>query len=421
MPHAARASVRGLCYNVINRGNAQIELSHVDGNYRAFVELIRLACERIRMRVLAFRVMPNHFHLALWPLLDRDHRRWMPFHNLVAISFPRRICHALASRFLVFFFFFALVNASSSQAASPPTRVVLSSASFSEKEGAFFVAEDQGFFQKYGLDVKHVYMRTGSVALSALASGDAQFYSGSPTATTLGAFTGGLDGVFVAGLINKLSGAFVVDPSIRNPSDLKNRTIGVQSIGGGHWMITMLVLNHWGLDPKRDNIQLRVLGDYSVLAQSIVARIIDGAHLSYTFAANVERQGFRILADELKLGIPYQNTAIITRRSFVNSSPQVVERLLRALVDAVTFVLEPDNKAAVMKSLARGLRLPRVADAAEGYEGMISLYERRMYPTVAGIRNAIQLLGTTNEKIRSLKAEDLVNDSFIKKLEQEAR
>ena len=135
----------------------------------------------------------------------------------------------------------------------------------------------------------------------------------------------------------------------------------------------------------------------------------------------MERQGFRILADELKHGIPYQNTAIITRRSFVNSSPQVVERLLRSLVDAVTFVLEPANKAAVMKSLARGLRLPRVADAAEGYEGMVSLYERRLYPTVTGIRNAIQLLGTTNEKIRSLKAEDLVNDSFIKKLEQEAR
>ena len=58
-------------------------------------------------------------------------------------------------------------------------------------------------------------------------------------------------------------------------------------------------------------------------------------------------------------------------------------------------------------------------DVAEGYEGMITLYERRMYPTVEGIRNAIQLLGTTNEKIRSLKAEDLVDDRFVKKLEQE--
>jgi NitT/TauT family transport system substrate-binding protein len=203
--------------------------------------------------------------------------------------------HALARGLLVFFLLFSFVTASSAQAASSPTKVVLSSASFSEKEGAFFVAEDQGFFQKYGLDVKHVYMRTGSVALAALASGDSQFYSGSPAATVLGAFTGGLDGVWVAGLINKLSGAFVVDPSIRSPSDLRNKTIGVQSIGGGHWMITMLVLNHWGLDPKRDNIRLRVLGDYSVLAQSMVNRIIDGAHLSYTFATNVERQGFRIL------------------------------------------------------------------------------------------------------------------------------
>jgi len=68
MPRTARASVGDICYHVINRGNAQqTEVFHKDGDYRAFVELIRLACERIPMRVLAHCVMPNHFHLALWP------------------------------------------------------------------------------------------------------------------------------------------------------------------------------------------------------------------------------------------------------------------------------------------------------------------------------------------------------------------
>jgi REP-associated tyrosine transposase len=77
MPRTARASVGDICYHVVNRGNAQIEVFHKDGDYRAFVELIGLACQRIPMRVLAYCVMPNHFHLALWPRSDKDLGRWM--------------------------------------------------------------------------------------------------------------------------------------------------------------------------------------------------------------------------------------------------------------------------------------------------------------------------------------------------------
>ncbi len=317
--------------------------------------------------------------------------------------------------------FLLLTHGSTLKAAAPLPRVVTAYASFSEKEGAIFVAEDQGFFRKYGLDVKHVYVSSGSIALSALASGDAHFYTGSPTGATLGAVVGGMDVVFVAGLVNKLNGAFAVDPSIKTPADLKNKTIGVQSIGGGIWMITMMVLNHWGLDLKRDNIKFRVLGDFTVLTQSLASHLIDAAYLSYTFASKMERQGFRILADLEKLPIPYQNTGVIARRSFVNASPDIVERFLRGLADGVAFAMDPANKTAVMKSLAKGLRLSKTEDAQEGYEGMLTLYQRQIYPTTEGIRNAIQVMGLTNEKIRALKAENLVDDRFVKKLEQEGR
>jgi len=158
-----------------------------------------------------------------------------------------------------------------------------------------------------------------------------------------------------------------------------------------------------------------------VLAQSIATGVIDGSYLGYTFASLLERQGFRVLADLAKLGIPYQGTGIIARRSFINSSPGVSERIVRALVETIAFVLDPGNKAAVMRSLAKGLHLPRVEDAAEGYERMISLYERRIYPNVEGIRNAIRLLGATNDNIRALRAEDLVDNRIVEKLQQENR
>jgi putative transposase len=77
MPRTARASVGGLCYHVINRGNACAEVFRKPEDYAAFRDLLGEAADRVRMRVLAYCLMPNHFHLALWPRQDGDLSRFM--------------------------------------------------------------------------------------------------------------------------------------------------------------------------------------------------------------------------------------------------------------------------------------------------------------------------------------------------------
>ncbi len=77
MPRTARASVGDIAYHVINRGNAKMCVFHDDDDYDAFLDLIHRACQRLPLRVLAYCLMPNHFHLVLWPHNDRDLGRWM--------------------------------------------------------------------------------------------------------------------------------------------------------------------------------------------------------------------------------------------------------------------------------------------------------------------------------------------------------
>ena len=316
--------------------------------------------------------------------------------------------------------FFLCAPATVTFAASPAARVVLVYSSLNERgSGALLVARDQGFFRKHELDAHLIYVRSGAVALSALSAGEAQLYFGSATGSTLGAMAGGLDAVFVAGLVNKLNGTFVVTPTIQSPADLKGKNIGIQSVGGGIWMIVLLVLDHWGLDTKRDGINLRVLGDESVLAQALVTGAIDATYAGHTYGGMLKRQGFRVLADLSKLGIPYQSTGVLVRRNYMNSSPGTVEKVLRAMAEAIAFIQRPANKAAVMTTLAKGLHLARVEEAEEGYEIIKTVYERRIYPNVEGISNAIKLLGLSNEKIRRLKAENLIDDTIVKKLEKE--
>ena len=77
MPRTARASAANLCYHVLNRGNNRASVFHKDGDFDAFVDLLAEAKLRNPIRILAYCVLPNHFHLALWPLGDGDLGRWM--------------------------------------------------------------------------------------------------------------------------------------------------------------------------------------------------------------------------------------------------------------------------------------------------------------------------------------------------------
>lgn len=307
------------------------------------------------------------------------------------------------------------------RAAQAPVKVTMTTGSFSEREAAMFVAQDQGLFRRYGLDLTFVHVRSGPVGMAALAAGESQLHEGSVTGAVLGSAAEGTDLVFVAGMINKLIGNIMASPKIKNPSDLKGKIIGVTSMSGGSWMFTTLALEYWGLDAKRDGISFRVLGDESVRSQALLNDAIAATHLGYTFAAPLKSRGLTNLADLAQLPIPFQSTGVMTKRSFINSSPEVVESVLRGVVDSMAFIANPENKPAVLKSLAKGLRLPKTELAVEGYESLPLLYERRIYPRVDGIRNVIRLLGVTNEKIRRLKAEDLVDDRFVRKLDKEGR
>ena len=80
MPRTARACQGGFGYHVLNRGNGRRTVFHKDRDFDAFLKLLREAGERVPMRLLAFCLMPNHFHLALWPRHDgelSDYLMWL--------------------------------------------------------------------------------------------------------------------------------------------------------------------------------------------------------------------------------------------------------------------------------------------------------------------------------------------------------
>jgi putative transposase len=77
MPRTARASVGGMWYHALNRGNGRETVFHKPSDYEAFVEAMAQGCERVPVDLLGYCLMPNHFHLLLRPHHDGDLGRWM--------------------------------------------------------------------------------------------------------------------------------------------------------------------------------------------------------------------------------------------------------------------------------------------------------------------------------------------------------
>ena len=72
-----RASVGGMWYHALNRGNRREAVFHKPGDYDAFVEAMTDVSVRVPADLLGYCLMPNHFHLILRPHRDGDLGRWM--------------------------------------------------------------------------------------------------------------------------------------------------------------------------------------------------------------------------------------------------------------------------------------------------------------------------------------------------------
>jgi putative transposase len=72
--------VGGVVYHALNRANAGVELFQHAGDYLAFEQILAEAHEQVPMRILSYCLMPNHWHLVLWPHGDQElslYLRWV--------------------------------------------------------------------------------------------------------------------------------------------------------------------------------------------------------------------------------------------------------------------------------------------------------------------------------------------------------
>ena len=317
---------------------------------------------------------------------------------------------------IVAFFITILIAFLAGSESHAQTKVRIAFAAMRPQVSPLWVAQDQGFFTKYGINHELIFVRTAPVVVAAMASGDIQIgYTGGTA--VLGAAAGGTDLKTLASFTNRVTYDLVTRPEIKSPQDLRGKRFGVQSIGGTVWMGAILGLEHLGLEPVRDKINILVVGDLTVLAQALAGGTIDATVLDGFASRPLQETGFSVLAQFSKVDLPLAFAGVVARNEYIDKNPSVIEGVLKAMLEGSAHALSPNNKPSTLASLKRRLRIGD-RQTEEAYNDMLIALERKPYPSVLGLHNIQRLLKRLNPKVGKINIEDLIEDRFLRALDQ---
>ena len=289
---------------------------------------------------------------------------------------------------------------------------------FNETMSPLWVGIEKGLFRKHGFDPQVLQTRSGPIMMATLASGGAPLVWAAPS-SALSATVGGMKmGCFAIGS-NKMPRELIAKKGIDSLEDLRGKTFGVQSIGGGFWLSTMFALDGLNLNPDKYKLNMRVLGDTTTVTQALISGNVDAAVIPYSFADMAKRAGARSLADLGALKIIYQATGICSQKDSTAISPEIMVGLTKGLVEALVYIQDPGHKRDVMEVLKKNLRLSKEEDIEASYK-----VTRQQMPSLDVAPNPevwrlIQrIVSRINPKVQEVDLDQLIVNSAVRNLEE---
>jgi NitT/TauT family transport system substrate-binding protein len=302
-------------------------------------------------------------------------------------------------------------------AARSQTKITVGVAAMSPRTVPLLVAQEQGLFAKNGIEARIVLIKGAPTLVASLISGDIEVgYTGGTA--VVGAAAQGVYLKILSSISSKLTHTLIANPSIKTAENLRGKTFGIQSIGGSTWMHTMLALEHVGLDVKRDNLNILVIGDSVVIGQSLEAGRVDAAVLDGALVRRLASKGFSIIAELQPANIPMLNQAIVVSPDFVQKRSDTAEKVLMTLVESIAYTLAPANKPVVIRTMLKRFHFSDAKIAEEGYQDYLTSVERKPIPSLDALRNIRRLMALHNPKAATVKVEDLVDSRLIRKLDE---
>lgn len=294
-------------------------------------------------------------------------------------------------------------------------RMRIGQGSVSLQSGLMHIAKDRGLFAKYGLVSEIIYIPGGTTNIQVLVSGnlDMSQLSGAPG---VAANLEGADIVYILGLLDKLNYQLVTRLEIKSVDQLKGKNLGVSRFGSSADFGLRAVLKRIGIDPLKD-VTILQIGDEPARVAAILSGNIDGTVANAPFGSEAERLKLNVVADSVKMGIPFFNTGLLGSKRYLDRQEGKVLNFLRAYLEAIK-ILKTEREYSV-RALAQFTRVQNLKAIQEGYDYFVNQLQNVPYPSVEAMQAVVAQIAETNPKARKVDGKAYVSDRYLKQLEEE--
>ena len=293
----------------------------------------------------------------------------------------------------------------------------LSSSVTSESMTAVWVARERGLFKKHGLDMQFILMPRNPLAVAALIAGEIDAAIIGPV-HLVNAGLSGADLIGIANFHQKLDFRLNSRPDIKKAEDLRGKRIAISGPGSTSHLVSLLALQGLNIDPVQGRIAfLTIPGTEMNRRLALETGGVDATSLRGAVGDLYGNKGFTVLYNLKATGATLPQNTLVTTRRTAAAKPQVIEAYLKTMIEAIAITLDPANKELVTRLLVSNLRLPNPADAEESYLAVINSYERAPHTSLEGMKRLQLLLTQINPKIAEVRVENVIDSSFMNKLE----
>lgn len=281
------------------------------------------------------------------------------------------------------------------------------------RQGHIWVAKDEGFFKKYGLDVEPIFLRGGQLAIQALAAGDPPIMS---IGQVVQAGLSGFDLTLIAGVESYYDATIFARPGITRLEQLKGKRLGISGFGAATHFTALIVAKHLSLDPNKD-LTLVPGGPDAERIAALSAGKIDASIFNSSTVPIAKKMGFVELVYVPDLGVQVQGNGLATTRAFIRSSREIVKNALKGYVEGIYFIFY--NKQATQKVFAKYMRTDDADVLETSYQAYVKTTAKKPYPTFKGLQFLLDTLAPQMPQAKSAKPEQFVDLSFLQELEKE--
>lgn len=311
-------------------------------------------------------------------------------------------------RIVFTFVFFLIFVARFAGAASPTVKV-----GYPQLSGGtmpLWVIADNKLDQRYGIDVKTIYIAGGATLTHSLVAGDIDIAL--TGGAVVGAVLSGADLTWVGIGLSTYGFTVYAKPEIKDINDLRGKVFGVITRGASSDHAAIALFNRYNMKAGQDVKFLYFARQGDLLAALDKGIVVAGVFSSPT-TVMAKRLGYKQLVNIASFKLPYPHNAVATRKALVRQNPELIKGFLKAYMAAIKIIHEEPEVA--KRALSRFLGSKDAEMIDDSYTSLAPLFLKVPYMPEEAVRTVLSL--SDHPKAAQANPKDFFDNHLLKELE----